>query len=80
MISPWALSWNDENYYLIGYDKEADLMKHYRVDKMGSIELTREERQEASFLKILILPFIRIKPLGCMGAGRKSYPWFLPIN
>lgn len=43
-ISPWALTWADENYYLIGYDEEADMVKHYRVDKMLSIELTEEKR------------------------------------
>ena len=24
-VSPWALTWDDENYYLIGYDMEAEL-------------------------------------------------------
>lgn len=43
-ISPWALTWADENYYLIGYDEEADMVKHYRVDKMLSIEFTEEKR------------------------------------
>lgn len=43
-ISPWALTWADENYYLIAYDEEAELVKHYRVDKMLSIELTEEKR------------------------------------
>lgn len=43
-ISPWALSWNDENYYLIGYDAEACRIKHYRVDKMSSIMLVSEKR------------------------------------
>ena len=27
-ISPWGLSWDDENYYLVGYDSEAELIKH----------------------------------------------------
>lgn len=43
-ISPWALTWADENYYLIGYDEQADMVKHYRVDKMLSIEITEEKR------------------------------------
>ena len=43
-ISPWALTWADENYYLIAYDEEAGIVKHYRVDKMLSIELTKEKR------------------------------------
>lgn len=42
--SPWALCWDDENYYLIGYDSEAQMIKHYRVDKMESISITEKGR------------------------------------
>ena len=31
-ISPWGLSWDDENYYLVGFDSEAGLIKHFRVE------------------------------------------------
>ena len=44
-ISPWGLSWDDENYYLIAYDSEAGIIKHYRVDKMLKIELSVEKRE-----------------------------------
>lgn len=44
-ISPWALSWDDENYYLIGYDSESGKIKHYRVDKMLKISITEEKRE-----------------------------------
>lgn len=44
-ISPWALVWDDENYYMVGFDSEAGISKHYRVDKMSSIELTEEARE-----------------------------------
>ncbi len=37
VVSPWALTWDDENYYLIAYDEEADCIKHFRVDKLKSI-------------------------------------------
>lgn len=43
-ISPWALTWDDENYYMIGYDDKAGLVKHYRVDKMKQIHLMRKKR------------------------------------
>lgn len=43
-ISPWALTWDDENYYMIGYDKEAGKIKHYRVDKMKNLEILRGGR------------------------------------
>lgn len=44
-VSPWALSWNDENYYLIAYDQKAKMMKHFRVDKMLHIESLSEKRE-----------------------------------
>lgn len=44
IISPFALSWDDENYYLVGYDSEAGIIKHFRVDKMTDIDTTEEER------------------------------------
>ncbi len=43
-ISPWELMWDDENYYLIGYDSGAEIIKHFRVDKMLRITLTDAER------------------------------------
>jgi predicted DNA-binding transcriptional regulator YafY len=44
IISPWALTWDDENYYMIGFDAEADIIKHFRVDKMADILVTKEPR------------------------------------
>ena len=44
VISPYALSWDDENYYLVGYDSEVGRIKHFRVDKMADIGLTEQDR------------------------------------
>ena len=44
VLSPYALSWDDENYYLVGFDSEAGIIKHFRVDKMADIEITEEPR------------------------------------
>lgn len=38
-VSPWALTCKDENYYLIAHDSESDSIKHFRVDKMGHIQV-----------------------------------------
>ena len=38
-VSPKALTWDDENYYLIAYDAREDKIKHFRVDKMENIEV-----------------------------------------
>lgn len=44
IISPWALTWDDENYYMVGFDEEASSIKHYRVDKMMKIFVTDASR------------------------------------
>lgn len=43
-ISPWALMWDDENYYMVAYDVESQKIKHYRVDKMRKIQLMNMPR------------------------------------
>jgi len=45
-VSPLALAWQDENYYMLGYDAQAGIIKHYRVDKMSGIEQTSEKRDK----------------------------------
>ncbi|MBO1263578.1 WYL domain-containing protein [Proteiniclasticum sp. SCR006] len=44
VISPYSLSWDDENYYVIAYYKKHDNFVHYRVDRMSSIELMDDMR------------------------------------
>ena len=47
LLTPKALTWDDENYYLIAYDAAAELLKHFRVDKMESI-IVEEERADST--------------------------------
>ena len=44
-VSPWALIWREENYYLAAYDSVDGIMKHYRVDKMGQVKVAKEARE-----------------------------------
>ncbi|MDE6024804.1 MAG: WYL domain-containing protein [Lachnospiraceae bacterium] len=44
-VSPWELVWDDENYYLIGYDETDHIIKHYRVDKIDRLTETDIPRQ-----------------------------------
>ena len=44
-VSPWAMMWDDEKYYLLAYDAADDRIKHYRVDKMKSLRIEEEPRQ-----------------------------------
>ena len=43
-VSPWALTWDDENYYMIAFDEESGIIKHYRVDKMQKIKVSASKR------------------------------------
>lgn len=45
VISPWALVWQDENYYMVGYDPQTQDRKNFRVDKMVDIRLLDEKRE-----------------------------------
>ena len=66
-VSPWALTWDDENYYLIAFDEAAGIIKHYRVDKMLGIDLTEAERTgQDSFEDFDLAAFAR-KTFGMFG-------------
>ncbi len=44
-VSPWALTWNNENYYLIGYHHETGSILHFRVDKIQKVRILEETRE-----------------------------------
>ena len=39
-VSPAGLIWDNENYYLVGFDHHSGEMRHYRVDKMAELAVT----------------------------------------
>lgn len=45
IVSPWLLTWDDENYYLIAYDDRSRMIRHYRVDKMLGMDILQEARE-----------------------------------
>ena len=45
LVSPFALMWDDENYYLLAWDASSARLKHYRVDKMTHIEALEQRRE-----------------------------------
>ena len=67
-ISPWALTCKDENYYLIAHDNESDTIKHFRVDKMGHIEvLAGVGRQGAELFERFDIAAYANKTFGMFG-------------
>lgn len=63
-VSPWALMWRNENYYMIGFDYYSNIIKHYRVDKMKNIQFLKVKREgEKEFKGIELLKY----PKGIFG-------------
>ena len=68
IVSPFALTWDNENYYLIAYDSSDYCIKHYRVDKMSGIQTTDEARDGLEEFKEIDLARYSSKVFG-MFAG-----------
>lgn len=71
-VSPWALTWDDENYYMIAYDSEAETIKHYRVDKMLGISVLEKKREGASVFEDFDMALYSKKTFGMYG-GRDEF-------
>lgn len=71
-ISPWGLSWDDENYYLVGYDSEAGKIKHYRVDKMLHISMSDESREGKEYFKKLDMADYAKKSFGMFSGEEQT--------
>ena len=71
-VSPWALSWDDENYYLIAFDSKEDKIKHFRVDKMLHIEVKNERREgKGRFQKFDMAAYAK-KTFGMFGGEEQT--------
>lgn len=75
-VSPWALSWDDENYYLIAYDSAAGKIKHFRVDKMLNIESTKDRREGKEQFKEFDMAIYARKVFGMYGSARQMRSFF----
>ena len=47
-VTPFGLIWDNENYYLAGFDHLHREMRHYRVDKMLKVEPLFDTRREGA--------------------------------
>lgn len=70
--SPWQLLWEDEFYYLIAFDHKTQSIHHYRVDRMGDIEIAEEPRQGAEAFKAIRMEDYTSRLFGMFG-GQPRY-------
>ena len=71
-VSPWGLSWDDENYYMIAYDGASDSIRHYRVDKMEHISLTENRREGQQLFHDLNIASYSRKMFGMFSGEEKT--------
>ncbi len=67
IVSPWALSWDSDNYYLIAYDSEDESIRHYRVDKMLDIKELKERREGKRIFRQFDMAKYAMKTFGMFG-------------
>ena len=79
-ISPWGLLWDDENYYLVGYDSDAEKIKHYRVDKMLHIRFSSENREGKKFFNKLDMADYAKKSFGMFGGKEQTVKLLVKNN
>ena len=52
-VSPYALIWDDENYYMLAWEAESGSLRHYRVDKMAQIAALEQPREGGEAFRAL---------------------------
>ncbi|MBO4389438.1 MAG: WYL domain-containing protein [Lachnospiraceae bacterium] len=58
IVTPRFLCWEEEHYYMVAYDSEAGMLKHYRVDRMTEVTVS-EEAAEPEAEEINIAEYVR---------------------
>lgn len=80
-VSPFALTWKDENYYLIAYDEREEKIKHFRVDKMSRITDIKGRKRSGTeaFSKLDIAEYTN-KTFGMFGGEAETVTLLFPSS
>ena len=70
-LSPWALTWDNENYYLLAYDSTRGTIRHYRVDRMLRITQTDIPREGETVFNALDMAVYNRKAFGMFGGAEQ---------
>ncbi len=70
-VSPYALVWDSENYYLVAYDSEAAEIRNYRVDKMTGISMLDAPRDGQEAFRALDMAAYSRKVFGMFSGAEK---------
>ena len=71
-VSPWKLTWDDENYYLLAFDEKANEIRFYRVDKIVDIALTEDSRVGKDIFENMDIAQFSKKTFGMFAGEEKT--------
>ena len=71
-VSPWALMWDNANYYMVAFDLEEEKIKHFRVDKMRHINLTKDKRDGKTQFEKFDMGVYATKMFGMFGGKEEK--------
>ena len=72
LVSPYAVSLADDNYYLIAFDNNISKLRHYRIDKMQSVKIAEYEREGKSLFKSFDIVDYSNKTFGMFGGKEET--------
>lgn len=79
-VSPWSLIWQDERYYLAGYDETSESIRHYRVDKMSDVTILEETRNGNEQFEKIDLASYTNRTFGMYGGRDEVVTLLFPHN
>lgn len=71
-VSPFAVTLNDDNYYLIAFNHKYQSLRHYRIDKMQSIREIPEPREGLEYFRNFDITDYSRKTFGMFGGKEES--------
>lgn len=72
VVSPYALIWDDANYYLVAYSAQSETLRHYRVDKMSAIAMEAAAREGGALFSGMDMAVYARRLFGMFGGAEQA--------
>ena len=70
-VSPIALVFDNENYYLVAFNEDEREIRHYRVDRMQKVNVTDNERTDSATYGTFDISRYENKTFGMFGGNEE---------
>lgn len=61
-VAPLGLTWSDEKYYLIAFEQESGIVKHFRVDKFKELSICESRRElPCEYMNFDLVSYVKTK-------------------